>query len=136
MFQMRFMMHQNEAFHAVDFSLSIKMALGIGLFCNALLALGSERHEKIYRAALNGEVTINHFPTRILAHDLFLHFRLSPPSQSPKYPTAATLNKSEPPRPMIKELENSSSTRQTLRAPSAGLEIWERLRRLFCFLLI
>lgn len=54
---MRFMMHQNEAFHAFCFSLSVKMALGIGLFCNALLALGSERHEKVYKAALNGEVS-------------------------------------------------------------------------------
>lgn len=56
-FQMKFMMSQNEAFHAICPSLSIKMALGIGLFCNALLALGSERHEKIYKAALNGEVS-------------------------------------------------------------------------------
>jgi hypothetical protein len=102
MFQMRFMMHQNEAFHAVDFSLSIKMALGIGLFCNALLALGSERHEKIYRAALNGEVSITHFSKSILVHDLSLYFRLSPPLQSPKYLTAATPNKSEPPRPTTK----------------------------------
>lgn len=50
------MMSQNEAFHAICPSLSVKMALGIGLFCNALLALGSERHRKVYDAAMNGEV--------------------------------------------------------------------------------
>lgn len=50
-------MSQNEAFHAICPSLSVKMALGIGLFCNALLALGSERHRKIYDAAMNGDVS-------------------------------------------------------------------------------
>ena len=50
-------MSQNEAFHAICPSFSIKMALGIGLFCNALLALGNERHEKVYKAALDGEVS-------------------------------------------------------------------------------
>lgn len=51
------MMSQNEAFHAICPSLSVKMALGIGLFCNALIALGSERHRTIYDAAMNGEVS-------------------------------------------------------------------------------
>lgn len=55
-FQLKFMMSQNEAFHAICMSLSVKMALGIGLFCNALIALGSERHRRIYNQAMNGEV--------------------------------------------------------------------------------
>lgn len=50
------MMSQNEAFHAICPSLSVKMALGIGLFCNALLALGTERHRRVYEAAMNGEI--------------------------------------------------------------------------------
>lgn len=50
-------MSQNEAFHSFCPSLSVKMALGIGLFCNALIGLGSERHRKIYDAAMNGEVS-------------------------------------------------------------------------------
>lgn len=54
--KLKFMITQNEAFHAICPSLSVKMALGIGLFCNALIALGSERHRKFYDAAMNGEV--------------------------------------------------------------------------------
>lgn len=53
------MMSQNEAFHSFCPSLSVKMALGIGLFCNALIGLGSERHRKIYDAAMNGEVSFS-----------------------------------------------------------------------------
>lgn len=51
------MMSQNEAFLAICPSLSIKMALGIGLFCNALIALGSDRHRGVYDKAMNGEVS-------------------------------------------------------------------------------
>lgn len=47
----------NEALHAVCPSLSIKMALGIGLFNNALSAMGTERHSKYYEAAWRGEVS-------------------------------------------------------------------------------
>lgn len=54
--RIKIMMIQNEAFHAIDPSLSIKMALGIGLFTNALLAMGSERHDRIYQAAWNREI--------------------------------------------------------------------------------
>lgn len=61
------MMSQNEAFHGICPSLSVKMALGIGLFCNALLALGTERQRKVYDAAMNGEVaTIMFQPLRKL----------------------------------------------------------------------
>lgn len=46
----------NEALRSVCPSLSVKIALGIGLFNNALLAMGTERHSKYYQAAWNGEV--------------------------------------------------------------------------------
>lgn len=46
----------NEAIRSVCPSLSVKIALGVGLFNNALLAMGTERHTKYYKAAWNGEV--------------------------------------------------------------------------------
>lgn len=46
----------NEALRSVCPSLSVKIALGVGLFNNALLAMGTERHNKYYEAAWNGEV--------------------------------------------------------------------------------
>lgn len=49
----------NEAFRSVCPSLSVKVALGFGLFNNALLAMGTERHEKYYKAAWKGEVSVH-----------------------------------------------------------------------------
>lgn len=46
----------NEALRSVCPSLSVKIALGVGLFNNALLAMGTERHNKYYEAAWKGEV--------------------------------------------------------------------------------
>lgn len=46
----------NESVHSVCPNLSVKIALGIGLFNNALLALGTERHIKYYEAARNGKL--------------------------------------------------------------------------------
>lgn len=46
----------NEAIRSVCPSLSVKIALGVGLFNNALLAMGTERHSKYYEAAWKGEV--------------------------------------------------------------------------------
>lgn len=51
----------NEVLHSICPSLSVKIALGIGLFNNALLAMGTERHQKYYQAAWNGEVRTNFF---------------------------------------------------------------------------
>lgn len=48
----------NEALRSVCPSLSVKIALGVGLFNNALLAMGTERHIKYYEAAWKGEVKI------------------------------------------------------------------------------
>lgn len=46
----------NEALHAYSPSLSVKIALGVGLFNNALVAMGTERHKKYYKAAWNREI--------------------------------------------------------------------------------
>lgn len=46
----------NEALHSICPSFSVKIALGIGLFNNALNAMGSERHLEYYKAAWNREV--------------------------------------------------------------------------------
>lgn len=53
---MKYLMSINEAVHSVCPSLSVKIALGIGLFNNALLAMGTERHLKYYEAARNGKI--------------------------------------------------------------------------------
>lgn len=47
----------NEALHSICPSFSVKIALGIGLFNNALNAMGSERHLEYYKAAWNREVS-------------------------------------------------------------------------------
>ncbi|CAD7085580.1 unnamed protein product [Hermetia illucens] len=52
----RYLMSVNEAIHSVCPSLSVKIALGVGLFNNALLAMGTERHMKYYKAAWNREI--------------------------------------------------------------------------------
>lgn len=52
----RYLMAINEALRSVCPSLSVKIALGVGLFNNALLAMGTERHSKYYQAAWKGEV--------------------------------------------------------------------------------
>lgn len=52
-------MSVNEAVHAVCPSISVKLALGVGLFTNALLAMGTERHLPIYQAAWKREVLTN-----------------------------------------------------------------------------
>lgn len=53
----RYLMTINEALHSICPSLSIKIALGVGLFNNALLAMGTERHNKYYDAAWDGKIT-------------------------------------------------------------------------------
>ncbi|XP_038110999.1 peroxisomal acyl-coenzyme A oxidase 3 [Culex quinquefasciatus] len=55
-YRVRYLMSINEALHAVCPSMSVKIALGVGLFTNALLAMGSERHSAIYNAAWNREI--------------------------------------------------------------------------------
>lgn len=55
-YKTRYLMSMNEAIHSICPSLSIKLALGVGLFNNALSAMGTERHKKYYNAAWNREV--------------------------------------------------------------------------------
>lgn len=53
----RALMTINEAVQSLNPSLSVKMAIGIYLFSNALLSLGTERHLKFYEATiLNREI--------------------------------------------------------------------------------
>lgn len=55
--QTKYLMSINEALHSICPSFSVKIALGIGLFNNALNAMGSERHLEYYKAAWNREVS-------------------------------------------------------------------------------
>ncbi|XP_063220753.1 peroxisomal acyl-coenzyme A oxidase 3 [Bacillus rossius redtenbacheri] len=52
----RAMMTLNEAIASVNMNLSVKFALGVSLFSNAILSLGTERHLHFYTAAWNGEL--------------------------------------------------------------------------------
>ncbi|XP_037044871.1 peroxisomal acyl-coenzyme A oxidase 3-like [Bradysia coprophila] len=52
----KYLMSINEALHSICPSFSVKIALGIGLFNNALNAMGSERHLEYYKAAWNREI--------------------------------------------------------------------------------
>uniref|UniRef100_A0A336MWM8 Acyl-coenzyme A oxidase n=1 Tax=Culicoides sonorensis TaxID=179676 RepID=A0A336MWM8_CULSO len=54
--RIRHLMSVNEALHAICPNLSIKIALGVGLFTNAILAMGTERHMPIFKAAFTREV--------------------------------------------------------------------------------
>lgn len=52
----KYLMSINEALHTYCPSLSVKIALGVGLFNNAIRAMGTERHMKYYDAAWNREL--------------------------------------------------------------------------------
>ncbi|GAB0096028.1 Acyl-coenzyme A oxidase [Sergentomyia squamirostris] len=52
----RFLMSVNEALHAICPSLSVKIALGVGLFQNALRAMGTEQHASFYNAAWSRQI--------------------------------------------------------------------------------
>lgn len=67
-------MSVNEALHSYCPSLSVKIALGIGLFNNALLAMGTERHSKYYNAAWNREVAQYCVPLTIFVKLQFIEF--------------------------------------------------------------
>lgn len=68
----------NEALHSICPSLSVKIALGIGLFNNALNAMGSERHLEYYKAAWNREVSFETIlKIRPLCCNLLFAFRFA-----------------------------------------------------------
>ncbi|XP_055836676.1 peroxisomal acyl-coenzyme A oxidase 3 [Episyrphus balteatus] len=52
----KYLMSINEALHTYSPSLSVKIALGVGLFNNAIRAMGTEKHMKYYDAAWNREI--------------------------------------------------------------------------------
>lgn len=52
------MMTLNEAMAALKLNMSVKFALGVSLFANAILTLGTERHLPLYEAAWCGEVSL------------------------------------------------------------------------------
>lgn len=52
------MMALNEATCMLDPNLSVKIALGVYLFGNTILSLGTERHLPIFQAVWNKQVTI------------------------------------------------------------------------------
>ncbi|XP_030561904.1 peroxisomal acyl-coenzyme A oxidase 3 [Drosophila novamexicana] len=52
----KYLMNINEALASYSPSLSVKIALGVGLFNNAIRALGTEKHTKYIEAAWNREV--------------------------------------------------------------------------------
>ena len=58
LFQTGFMMTFNEAVCMVDPTLSVKIALGVYLFGNTILSLGTERHHPIFKAVWNKQVYI------------------------------------------------------------------------------
>ena len=49
----------NEATCTADPNLSVKIALGVYLFGNTILSLGTERHLPIFHAVWNKQVTYN-----------------------------------------------------------------------------
>ncbi|KAM8714913.1 hypothetical protein ACLKA7_002029 [Drosophila subpalustris] len=52
----KYLMHINEALASYSSSLSVKIALGVGLFNNAIRAMGTEKHTKYIDAAWNREI--------------------------------------------------------------------------------
>ncbi|XP_069704994.1 peroxisomal acyl-coenzyme A oxidase 3 isoform X2 [Periplaneta americana] len=52
----RTMMDLNEAMAVLNLNISVKFALGVSLFANAILSLGTERHLPLYEAAWRGEI--------------------------------------------------------------------------------
>lgn len=49
----------NEAMEMVSTCASVKLAIGVGLFSNALLNLGTEKHLKFYTEAWSGKVCLH-----------------------------------------------------------------------------
>jgi len=52
----RYIMSVNEATNMYSPSLSVKFALGVSLFANAILSLGTERHKQFYQDVWDGKI--------------------------------------------------------------------------------
>lgn len=55
--QTKYLLIVNEALEIYNANVSIKIALGVALFANALNCLGSERHKKFYTDVWEGKVS-------------------------------------------------------------------------------
>ncbi|CAK1581491.1 unnamed protein product [Parnassius mnemosyne] len=64
----RAIMTINEAVQSLNPSVSVKMAIGIYLFSNALLSLGTERHHKFYEATIVNREILASFALTEIAH--------------------------------------------------------------------
>ncbi|XP_026747712.1 peroxisomal acyl-coenzyme A oxidase 3 [Trichoplusia ni] len=64
----RTIMTINEAVQSLNPSVSVKMAIGIYLFSNALLSLGTERHHKFYESTFVKRETVASFALTEIAH--------------------------------------------------------------------
>ncbi|XP_026330000.1 peroxisomal acyl-coenzyme A oxidase 3 [Hyposmocoma kahamanoa] len=64
----RALMTINEAVQSLNPSVSVKMAIGIYLFSNALLSLGTERHLKFYEATISKREILASFALTEIAH--------------------------------------------------------------------
>nr|XP_049695474.1 peroxisomal acyl-coenzyme A oxidase 3 isoform X1 [Helicoverpa armigera] len=64
----RTIMTINEAVQSLNPSVSVKMAIGIYLFSNALLSLGTERHHKYYEATFVDRERLASFALTEIAH--------------------------------------------------------------------
>ncbi|XP_046964850.1 peroxisomal acyl-coenzyme A oxidase 3 [Vanessa cardui] len=64
----RTIMTINEAVQSLNPSVSVKMAIGIYLFSNALLSLGTERHLKFYEATIKHREILASFALTEIAH--------------------------------------------------------------------
>nr|XP_032513550.1 peroxisomal acyl-coenzyme A oxidase 3-like [Danaus plexippus plexippus] len=64
----RTIMTINEAVQSLNPSVSVKMAIGIYLFSNALLSLGTERHLKFYEATIKTREILASFALTEVAH--------------------------------------------------------------------
>ncbi|XP_068629581.1 peroxisomal acyl-coenzyme A oxidase 3 [Battus philenor] len=64
----RAIMTINEAVQSLNPSVSVKMAIGIYLFSNALLSLGTERHHKFYEATILNREILASFALTEIAH--------------------------------------------------------------------
>lgn len=64
----RTIMTINEAVQSLNPSVSVKMAIGIYLFSNALLSLGTERHLKFYEATIKHREILASFALTEVAH--------------------------------------------------------------------
>ncbi|KAG7307382.1 hypothetical protein JYU34_007569 [Plutella xylostella] len=80
----RAIMTINEAVQSVNPSVSVKMAIGIYLFSNALLSLGTERHYKFFEATIWNREILASFALTEVAHGSDARLMCTTASYDPK----------------------------------------------------